>query len=249
MTPVSFTPRPEATVDQLRGIAHAASIAAEEYHDDDDRAYFLSVLENLDWTATDRRWRSALDLLRHDDPIGDDPWPERCVACSLWRACRPRGSARPASVPPAPAPRLPPSRVRRAPRRDRALREWQHRAAPAQRDRPRRPDAERSPPRRRLQRPHPLRPDARVYRKPAQHRLDVRRRDRRHRLQAMAAEHAVTVRDLRVRFGAPEIYAAFCSCGWKGAERRADNALRAATRDGKRHQDEMRGPASRRLQT
>ena len=71
--PITFTPRPEATPDQLRAIAHAASTAADAYDDDDYRAYFLAALETLDWAATDDRWRAAMDMLRHDQPLRRDP--------------------------------------------------------------------------------------------------------------------------------------------------------------------------------
>ena len=38
---------------------------------------------------------------------------------------------------------------------------------------------------------------------------------------AMVVEHAITIRDLRLRYGAPEVFAAQCSCGWLGEERRS----------------------------
>lgn len=70
-TPVSFPPRPTPSVEQLQAIADTAAGAAEAFDDDDYRVYFLEVLDNLDWTSTDNRWRSALDMLRHDEPTAD----------------------------------------------------------------------------------------------------------------------------------------------------------------------------------
>ena len=49
------------------------------------------------------------------------------------------------------------------------------------------------------------------------------------------ATHSIRVRDLRMRFGDPESYAAECSCGWRGAERIAGNPARVARRDGTEH--------------
>ena len=45
-------------------------------------------------------------------------------------------------------------------------------------------------------------------------------------------EHSIQVRDLRLRFGDPEAYAAQCSCGWLGETRATE---RPARRDGTRH--------------
>jgi hypothetical protein len=49
-------------------------------------------------------------------------------------------------------------------------------------------------------------------------------------------EHSIRIRDLRLRFGAPEVFAAQCSCGWMGEERRGGitGEIRA-TWDGRRH--------------
>ena len=51
----------------------------------------------------------------------------------------------------------------------------------------------------------------------------------------MAVEHAIKVRDLRLRYGAPDVFAAHCSCGWIGGERRGDYAQGDAQLDGARH--------------
>ena len=52
--------------------------------------------------------------------------------------------------------------------------------------------------------------------------------------------HTITIRDLRLRFGAPEAFATSCSCGWRGEERRGRTAERIAKRDGAIHVDEWR---------
>ena len=64
MTPSG--PRTKATAEQLQSIAQTASVQADLYDDDDERAYFLSILEELDWTKTDNRWRAAEAILRFD---------------------------------------------------------------------------------------------------------------------------------------------------------------------------------------
>jgi hypothetical protein len=51
----------------------------------------------------------------------------------------------------------------------------------------------------------------------------------------MPEEHVLKIRDLRLRFGAPEMYAAHCSCGWMGDEHRGRTGERMARRDGRGH--------------
>jgi hypothetical protein len=53
----------------------------------------------------------------------------------------------------------------------------------------------------------------------------------------MAVQHEIKVRDLRLRYGAPEVYAAQCSCGWIGEERRGRTGERNAQWDGRHHVD------------
>jgi hypothetical protein len=53
-------------------------------------------------------------------------------------------------------------------------------------------------------------------------------------------DHTVRVRDLRLRFGAPEIYAAQCACGWTGDEHRGRGGERLARRDGRAHTEAER---------
>jgi hypothetical protein len=48
-------------------------------------------------------------------------------------------------------------------------------------------------------------------------------------------EHTIRLRDLRKRFGEPELWAAECRCGWLGEPREGLNAARSARRDGMRH--------------
>jgi hypothetical protein len=62
-----------------------------------------------------------------------------------------------------------------------------------------------------------------------------------HREAQPPVTHAILVRDLRSRFGDPELYAAECSCGWRGEERRTSNPARAARRDGARHVEGEQG--------
>jgi hypothetical protein len=58
--------------------------------------------------------------------------------------------------------------------------------------------------------------------------------------------HEITIRDLRLRYGAPEVFAAQCSCGWLGEERRSPSGERTALHDGRHHIDgenfKPRGP-------
>jgi hypothetical protein len=56
--------------------------------------------------------------------------------------------------------------------------------------------------------------------------------------------HTILIRDLRLRFGDPEVYAAECSCGWRGEERTAVNAARVARRDGTLHVEREQGTPS-----
>jgi anti-anti-sigma factor len=54
------------------------------------------------------------------------------------------------------------------------------------------------------------------------------------------AEHSIQIKDLRERFGDPEVRAAQCSCGWSGETHTGRTAERVARRDGTRHVDEER---------
>ena len=62
--------------------------------------------------------------------------------------------------------------------------------------------------------------------------------------RTMTVEHAIKVRDLRLRYGAPEVFAAQCSCGWMGGECRGQYAQGNAQLDGARHRDAQQ-PARR----
>jgi anti-sigma B factor antagonist len=54
-------------------------------------------------------------------------------------------------------------------------------------------------------------------------------------------EHSIRIRDLRLKFGDAESYAAECSCGWAGdARTHWQTAAREARRDGAVHVDEHR---------
>jgi hypothetical protein len=53
-------------------------------------------------------------------------------------------------------------------------------------------------------------------------------------------EHRLRIRDLRLRFGAPEMYGAQCTCGWTGQEHRGSTGERLARRDGRRHEETER---------
>jgi hypothetical protein len=70
-----MTRRPAASnlEDRIRAGAVAAGECFAGVEDDDYRVYFLAVLDRLDWTKTDDRWRSALELLQHDQPGDRDP--------------------------------------------------------------------------------------------------------------------------------------------------------------------------------
>ncbi|MDP9257398.1 MAG: hypothetical protein M3Q31_12690 [Actinomycetota bacterium] len=59
-------PTTDALSGQLAAIAAQTAKAAEAHSDEDSRAYFLAVLDRLDWTQTDERWRVAVDLLEYD---------------------------------------------------------------------------------------------------------------------------------------------------------------------------------------
>jgi hypothetical protein len=65
----------------------------------------------------------------------------------------------------------------------------------------------------------------------------------------MAVEHSIRIRDLRLRYTAPEVYAAQCSCGWKGEERRGRIGERTAVLDGARHRERERPARNPRKRT
>jgi hypothetical protein len=54
------------------------------------------------------------------------------------------------------------------------------------------------------------------------------------------AEHLMRIRDLRLRVDAPEIYAAQCSCGWRGEEHRGRVGERLARQEGREHTERER---------
>jgi anti-anti-sigma factor len=54
-------------------------------------------------------------------------------------------------------------------------------------------------------------------------------------------EHVIHIRDLRLRFGDPEIRAAECSCGWSGDSHTGRTAERSARREATLHVDGQRG--------
>ena len=56
----------------LKSVATSTADALAAMSDDDIRVYFLAMLDQLDWTATDKRWRSGLSLLQHDRVWRDD---------------------------------------------------------------------------------------------------------------------------------------------------------------------------------
>jgi hypothetical protein len=62
----------------------------------------------------------------------------------------------------------------------------------------------------------------------------------------MAIEHAIKVRDLRLRYGAPDVFAAQCSCGWVGEERHGRYAQGNAQLDGARHRGDQAPSRSQR---
>jgi anti-anti-sigma factor len=53
-------------------------------------------------------------------------------------------------------------------------------------------------------------------------------------------EHVINIRDLRQRFGDPEICAAECSCGWTGGSHSGRTAERSARREATLHIDQER---------
>jgi anti-anti-sigma factor len=53
-------------------------------------------------------------------------------------------------------------------------------------------------------------------------------------------EHVINIRDLRQRFGDPEICSAECSCGWSGSSHTGRTAERSARREATLHIDEER---------
>jgi anti-anti-sigma factor len=55
-------------------------------------------------------------------------------------------------------------------------------------------------------------------------------------------EHEIHIRDLRERFGDPEVCAAECSCGWVGSSHTGRTAERSARREATLHVDGERRP-------
>jgi anti-anti-sigma factor len=53
-------------------------------------------------------------------------------------------------------------------------------------------------------------------------------------------EHVINIRDLRQRFGDPEIRSAECSCGWRGGSHTGRTAERSARREATLHVDQER---------
>jgi hypothetical protein len=51
----------------------------------------------------------------------------------------------------------------------------------------------------------------------------------------IAVEYSIKIRDLRLRYAAPDVFAAHCSCGWMGGEHQGQYAQGAAQLDGARH--------------
>ena len=49
----------------------------------------------------------------------------------------------------------------------------------------------------------------------------------------MDSEHSISVRDMRVLLGDPEIYIAYCRCGWTGVEKPGHTGERDARWDGR----------------
>lgn len=54
-------------------------------------------------------------------------------------------------------------------------------------------------------------------------------------------EHVINIRDLRLRFGDPDLHAAECSCGWRGEPHSGRTAERSARREATLHVDGERG--------
>lgn len=54
---------------------------------------------------------------------------------------------------------------------------------------------------------------------------------------SVAVAHEIRIRDLLLRYEAPEVFAAQCSCGWLGEERRGRVGERTALQDGRHHID------------
>jgi anti-anti-sigma factor len=54
-------------------------------------------------------------------------------------------------------------------------------------------------------------------------------------------EHVIQIRDLRLRFGDPDLHAAECSCGWRGEAHTGRTAERSARREATLHVDGERG--------
>jgi anti-anti-sigma factor len=53
-------------------------------------------------------------------------------------------------------------------------------------------------------------------------------------------EHVINIRDLRQRFGDPEVRSAECSCGWTGTSHTGHTAERSARREATLHVDQAR---------
>jgi anti-anti-sigma factor len=53
-------------------------------------------------------------------------------------------------------------------------------------------------------------------------------------------EHVINIRDLRLRFGDPEVRSAECSCGWSGEAHTGRTAERSARREATLHVDRER---------
>ena len=54
-------------------------------------------------------------------------------------------------------------------------------------------------------------------------------------------EHVIHIRDVRLRFGDPDLHAAECSCGWRGETHAGRTAERSARREATLHVDRERG--------
>ena len=54
-------------------------------------------------------------------------------------------------------------------------------------------------------------------------------------------DHVIHIRDVRLRFGDPDLHAAECSCGWRGEVHAGRTAERSARREATLHVDSERG--------
>jgi hypothetical protein len=66
-------------------------------------------------------------------------------------------------------------------------------------------------------------------------------------VRVMVDAHVITIRDLRLRYDAPDVFAAQCSCGWMGDERRGRMGQWRAVVDGDRHREERQPPRTKRV--